>query len=146
MARFATAAKALRGPFKGLVRQLELALKRPLMKRGEHTAGRRATKAAPRGPSPRSLANDVARLAGGEVKENKGGYTVSVPHENRGITVRVMEHGGSRTNYYRVSVPGKAAYSVTGDVSTDAGMTHVPITDGALDRILSIIARIKEGS
>lgn len=57
-----------------------------------------------------------------------------------------MEDGGDRTNYYRVSVPGKAAYSVTGDVSTDAGTTHIPIADGALDQILAIITRIKGGS
>ena len=57
---------------------------------------------------PSSLADEVANATGGVVKANKGGYTVEVPYGSRGITVRVTEQGGGRTNYYRVSVPGKA--------------------------------------
>jgi hypothetical protein len=146
MARFAAASRALRGPFKKLIHKLALTLKRPRMKRGEPSAAHRAPNAARRGPTARSLSADISRFTGGDVKRNKGGYTVTIPHGSRGITVRVMEDGGDRTNYYRVSVPGKAAYSVTGDVSTDAGTTHIPIADGALDQILAIITRIKGGS
>lgn len=54
-----------------------------------------------------------------------------------------MEQGGSRTNYYRVSVPGKATYTVTGEASTDAALTHIDIGESSLDDILSIIARIQ---
>ena len=95
---------------------------------------------------PRSLADDVAKACSGSVKPNKGGYTVTVPHGRRIIVVRVMEHGGGRTDYFRVNVAGKTAYSVTGEVSSDAGTTHIPIEKGSLDQILSIIARIKGGS
>lgn len=94
---------------------------------------------------PGSLADEVANATGGVLKTNKGGYTVEVPYGNRGITVRVMEQGGGRTNYYRVSVPGKATYTVTGEASTDAALTHIDIGASSLDDILSIIARIQGG-
>lgn len=61
----------------------------------------------------------------------------------RGITVRVMERGGARTNYYRVNVPGKATYTATGDASTDAALTHMDIGESSLDDILSIVRRIQ---
>jgi hypothetical protein len=88
----------------------------------------------------------VAKATGGDVSPNKGGFTITLPHGSRGITVRVMEEGGGRTNYFRVSVPGKAAYSVTGEASTDAALTHIDINEGAIEVILFIVARIKGGS
>lgn len=94
---------------------------------------------------PSSLADEVANATGGVLKANKGGYTVQVPYGNRGITVRVMEQGGGRTNYYRVSVPGKETYTVTGEASTDAALTHMDIGGSSLNDILSIIARIQGG-
>lgn len=96
--------------------------------------------------SPSSLADEVVNATGGVLKTNKGGFTVEIPHGARGITVRVMERGGSRTNYYRVSVPGKETYTVTGEASTDAALTHIGITGSSLDDILSIVARIKGGA
>lgn len=95
--------------------------------------------------SPSSLADEVVNATGGVLKTNKGGFTVEIPHGARGITVRVMERGGSRTNYYRVSVPGKETYTVTGEASTDAALTHIGITESSLDDILSIVARIQGG-
>jgi len=93
--------------------------------------------------SPGSLADEVANATGGVVKANKGGFTVNVPQGSRGITVRVMERGGSRTNYYRVSVPGKGTYTLGGETSTDAALTHMDIGESSLDDILSIIGRIQ---
>ena len=95
--------------------------------------------------SPSSLADEVVNATGGVLKTNKGGFTVEIPHGARGITVRVMERGGSRTNYYRVSVPGKETYTVTDEASTDAALTHIGITESSLDDILSIVARIQGG-
>jgi len=95
--------------------------------------------------SPSSLADEVANATGGALKANKGGYTITIPQGSRGITVRVMEQGGGRTNYYRVSVPGAEAYTVTGDASTDAALTHIDIGERSLDDILNIIARIQGG-
>ena len=93
--------------------------------------------------SPGSLADEVANATGEALKTNKGGFTVEIPNGSRGITVRVMERGGSRISYYRVSVPGKATYTVTGEASTDAALTHMDIGESSLDDILSIIARIQ---
>ena len=146
MARFASAAKALRGPFKKLVRKMEATLTRPALKCGERHAAHSAAGDVRRSPNARSLADDVAEAIGGVAKPNKGGYTVTVPHGRRIIVVRVMEHGGGRTNYFRVNLAGKTAYSVAGEVSADAGTTHIPISEEALDHIVSIVARIKEGS
>lgn len=86
----------------------------------------------PRLLSPSSLAHELASRTGGVVTTNKGGYTVNIPHGKRGITVRVMDKGGSRTNYYRISVPGKESYTAAGKVSTDARAIHVDITENSL--------------
>jgi hypothetical protein len=101
--------------------------------------------AASRLLSPSSLADEVANATGGVLKANKGGFTIAVPNGSRGIAVRVMERGGSRTNYYRVSVPGKEAYTVTGEASTDAALTHIDIGESSLGDILGIINRIQGG-
>jgi len=95
--------------------------------------------------SPSSLADELAKATRGALKSNKGGYTVTIPHGSRGITVRIMERGGGRTNYYRVSVPGKEAYTVGGEVSTEAALTHIDIGASSLDDILSVINRIQRG-
>jgi hypothetical protein len=151
MARFATAARALRGPFKKLVQKLALTLKKVLIKQPggrrwpASSASRDAARTSPP-PHPRRLAAGVAEATGGEVKLNKGGFTVTVPHAGRGIIIRVMEHGGGRSNYYRVSVPGMAAYGRTGEATTDAALSHIEITEQALDEVLSIVAKIKGGS
>lgn len=91
----------------------------------------------------RSLASDVSQATGGNLQELAQGFSVTVPHGARGILVRIMEQGGGRTNYYRVVIPGKQAFTVTGDVSTDAALTHISIADTSLQDILNIIARIK---
>ncbi|MFT3874091.1 MAG: hypothetical protein QM714_15850 [Nocardioides sp.] len=104
-----------------------------------------ATNAGSKLLSPSSLADEVANATGGVLKTNKGGFTVEIPNGSRGITVRVMERGGARTNYYRVSVPGKATYTVRGEASTDAALTHMDIGESSLSDILSIIARIQGG-
>ena len=56
-----------------------------------------------------------------------------------------MEEGGGRTNYYRVSVPGKGTYTVADQTSTDAALTHIPIGQSSMDDILAIVERIQAG-
>jgi hypothetical protein len=90
-------------------------------------------------PTASGLASDLADATGGALKELKSGYSVTVPSGSRGIVVRVMEEGGGRTNYYRVSIPGKQAFTVGGDASTDPALTHIPISGTSLQDILSII-------
>lgn len=96
-------------------------------------------------PSTSSLAHDVADATGGAVKANKGGYTVNVPYGSRGISVRVMDECGGRANYYRVSIPGKQAFTVTGEASTDPALTHIEIGESSLNDILGIIGGIQGG-
>jgi hypothetical protein len=97
-------------------------------------------------PSTSALANDLADATGGVLKTNKGGYTVNVPNGSRGIAVRIMDEGGGRTNYYRVSIPGKETYTESGEVSTDPELTHMQIRSTSLNDILAIIAKIQGGS
>ncbi|HEX5017419.1 MAG TPA: hypothetical protein VFX15_07530 [Actinomycetes bacterium] len=56
-----------------------------------------------------------------------------------------MEQGGGRTNYYRRGVPGRETYTVAGEASSEAALTHIGITESSLDDILSIIGRIQDG-
>jgi RHS repeat-associated protein len=90
-------------------------------------------------PSASQLADDVASATGGTVKELSSGYSVTVPNGGRGIVVRVMESGGGRTNYYRVSIPGKEAFTVEGAASVDRALTHIDISANSLEEILQII-------
>jgi len=90
-------------------------------------------------PSASQLADDVASATGGTIKELPSGYSVAVPNGGRGIVVRVMESGGGRTNYYRVSIPGKEAFTVEGAASVDRALTHIDISANSLEEILQII-------
>jgi RHS repeat-associated protein len=91
-------------------------------------------------PSASGLASDLADASGGTLTDLKSGYSVTIPSGSRGIVVRVMEEGGGRTNYWRISIPGKQAFTVGGEASTDAALTHIPISGTSLQDILSIIA------
>lgn len=144
MSRFASASKALRGPFKRLVQKLRLLLKRPLIRRTPR--GTRPPTTPGHAPTPQTLADQVAKATGGTIRPNKGGYTVDIPHGRRLIVLRVMDHGGARENYYRVSVAGKTMYTVTGEVSSLRDLTHIPVGESSMADILAIIVRIKGGS
>lgn len=60
---------------------------------------------------------------------------------NSEVAVRVMEQGGGRTNYYRVSIAGKQAFTREGAASSDRALTHIPITSNSLKEILDILAK-----
>lgn len=51
------------------------------------------------------------------------------------VTVRVMESGGGRSNYLRVSVEGKGSVDATGALSSDKAATHIPINSDSLKLI-----------
>jgi hypothetical protein len=144
MSRLASASKALRGPFRKLVRKLELPLRKPLIRKKAKGISPAASKAAI--PTPRALANEVAEATGGVVRRNKGGFTVDIPNGRRGIVLRVMEDGGRRSHYYRIGVEGKAVYTAAGEASTLRALTHINIESSSLDDILRIVARIKKGA
>jgi hypothetical protein len=56
-----------------------------------------------------------------------------------------MDEGGGRTNYYRVSVPGKASYATDGTSSTDPALTHSDIRGSSLSDLLRLINKIQDG-
>lgn len=93
----------------------------------------------------RGLAQGVATRTGGVVRALEKGFEVIVPHGKRGIVVRIMREGGGRTNYYRVSIPGKETFTREGVASVDQSLTHIDITDTSLDDIVRLIERIKGG-
>ncbi|MGD0603158.1 MAG: RHS repeat-associated core domain-containing protein [Streptosporangiaceae bacterium] len=95
-------------------------------------------------PTAESLASELADATGGTLEPLKSGYSVTIPEGSRGIVVRVMDEGGVNTNYYRISIPGKETFTVTGDASSDRALTHIPISSTSLRDILNIIARIKK--
>jgi RHS repeat-associated protein len=106
---------------------------------GSHGGG-----ANPLLPSPASLAEKVSTKTGGNLEQLKRGYMITVPFRRaRSIIIRVMEEGGGRTNYYRISVEGKQAYTVTGEASVDRALTHIDIAESSLDDILRIVESIR---
>jgi hypothetical protein len=96
-----------------------------------------------RNPLVKTLAEDVAQATGGRLTEVANGYTVRIAEGSRGIVIRIMESGGGRTNYYRVSIPGKEAFTISGEVSTNRALTHIPIDTDTLNDVLRIVEGIR---
>lgn len=57
------------------------------------------------------------------------------------VTVRVMESGGGRTNYLRVSVEGKGSVDAAGKLSSDMEATHIPIDKNSMKLIQDVVKR-----
>ena len=97
--------------------------------------------------NPRSLADNVAEALGGTIKQtsNGKGFTVMVPNGTKQIAIRIMKEGGGRTNYYRISVPGKEAFTRGGKVSTDRALTHIDISRSSFNEIVSVVNKLKGG-
>ena len=70
------------------------------------------------------------------------GYKIEIPHKDRRVVVRVMEQGGGRENYYRVSIDGKEAFTKLGEASTDRALTHIDIGKSSCEDILSLVESI----
>jgi hypothetical protein len=70
---------------------------------------------------------------------------ITIPQGNRSIVIRIMEEGGGRTDYYRVSVAGKEALTVTGEASVDRALTHIPISESSFDDILRLVNQLTGG-
>ena len=54
-----------------------------------------------------------------------------------------MESGGGRNLYYRVSVPGRQAFTRAGTVSQARDLTHIDISKDSLEEILRIVRTIR---
>jgi hypothetical protein len=58
------------------------------------------------------------------------------------VLIRVMNEGGGRTNYFRVSIEGKGPLNEAGHIdSENPGATHMKITDDAFERIMRILRK-----
>jgi RHS repeat-associated protein len=100
---------------------------------------------APFLPNTRSLADQVAQQTGGVLKQLSNGWQVNIQNGGRDIVIRIMDSGGGRTLYYKVSNAGKEAYDAFGRVTTDPEFIHTQISATSLEEILRIVATIKGG-
>ncbi|MEI7038256.1 RHS repeat-associated core domain-containing protein [Fulvimonas yonginensis] len=57
------------------------------------------------------------------------------------ITVRVMEKGGGRTNYMRVSIEGKGSVDAAGNLASDPKVTHIAIDKNSLQTLARIVEK-----
>ena len=100
---------------------------------------------AAEGITPEILANKIAASVDREaIPLGSKGFKVAIPQGNRNIVIRVMNQGGGRSNYYRVSIEGKEAFTKTGEVSTDRALTHIDIEPSSHEDIMNIIQRIRK--
>lgn len=86
---------------------------------------------------PRQVAKEFG-VAGNAAKNGSGAVFKLADGK---VTVRVMESGGGRTNYLRVSVEGKGSVDATGALSSDKAATHIPIGKDSLKFIQDVVAR-----
>jgi hypothetical protein len=69
------------------------------------------------------------------------GWIINVNKGKNKFVIRIMNAGsGQRTKpYYRVSIPAKSAFTVTGKLSSDQVLTHIDLTNDYLKQIDTII-------
>lgn len=96
-----------------------------------------------KGPAGK-LSSQVAKTfrATSTTARNGAGETYKLA--NGKVIVRVMEKGGGRTNYMRVSIKGKGSVDGAGNLSSDLSKTHIPINGDSLQFIKDVINRYKE--
>ncbi len=82
----------------------------------------------------------IAKLVGGTLKASGGnGWTLNVGK----LVVRLMNTGGGRTCYFHISVAGKMAYDVFGNVVNTHAQTHFPVTIENIVRLVALILKLK---
>lgn len=87
-----------------------------------------------------AIIKGITKLVGGSVKAASGnGWTLNVGK----LVVRLMNTGGGRTCYIHLSVAGKMAYDIFGNVVNDAAKTHIPITIENIVRLVALIFKLK---
>ena len=96
-------------------------------------------------------ASPVARLSGQLAKEFGASSTLAKNGAGNvfkladgKVTVRVMESGGGRTNYLRVSVEGKGSVDAAGRLSSDPAKTHIPIGKDSLNMIKDVVNKYSQ--
>lgn len=87
-----------------------------------------------------AIIRGITKLVGGSLKAASGnGWTLNVGK----LVVRFMNTGGGRTCYFHLSVAGKMAYDIFGNVVNDAARTHIPVTIENMIRLVELIFKLK---
>ena len=85
------------------------------------------------------LANMIAQKYGGLIKPAAGnGWIIKI--EN--ITIRIMNSGGGRNNYWRASVENKGSVDKFGNFCSDRSLTHIDITKNSFKDICNVIDKL----
>ena len=112
---------------------------------GKVGAGVRAVEGAAKWLAPAArMSRQVAREFGVAGTAAKNGSGTVFKLADGKVTVRVMESGGGRANYLRVSVEGKGSVDAAGKLSSDKGATHIPINNDSLKLIQDVVKRYTE--
>ncbi|MBP1475338.1 RHS repeat-associated core domain-containing protein [Frateuria sp. MAH-13] len=112
---------------------------------GKVGAGIRAVEGAAKWLAPAArMSRQVAREFGVAGKATRNGSGTIFKLADGKVTVRVMEEGGGRTNYLRVSVEGKGSVDAAGKLSSDMNATHIPIGKDSLRLIRDVVKRFAE--
>jgi len=86
------------------------------------------------------ITSGIARIVGGAVSAADGnGWAIKVGR----IMVRVMTSSNARNNYFKISIVGKQAYDIFGNVTNDPGRLHIPITMENIVRLVQLILKLK---
>jgi len=88
----------------------------------------------------KAIAKGISKLVGGTLKSASGnGWVINIEK----IVVRVMTSSNYRNNYFKISVAGKAAYDILGNVSSDPAEIHIPITFNSIIKLVQLIFKLK---
>ena len=89
-----------------------------------------------------AIANAISKIVGGTLKSARGnGWIINVGK----IVVRVMTSSNFRNNYFKISIAGKMAYDISGNVSTDPAKIHIPITIDSIIKLIELIRKLTKG-
>ncbi|MCM8711739.1 RHS repeat-associated core domain-containing protein [Clostridium sp. SYSU_GA19001] len=78
------------------------------------------------------LAQKIANKYGGTLENAAGdGWVIRIQK----ITLRIMNSGGGRTNYWRLSIGNKGTVDKLGNFSNDRALTHIDITKNSFNEI-----------
>ena len=87
-----------------------------------------------------AIAKTIAKFTGASLKAAAGnGWTLTISN----FVIRVMNSGGGRTNYFRISHITNGAITLNGAYSSDRTLTHIPITVDNVYKLIKLIWGLK---
>ena len=85
------------------------------------------------------IAYGIASLFGSVLNPAKGdGLKIKIGN----LLLRIMTSGGGRFNYFKLSMDGKGALTLAGDLSNDLSLIHIPITIESIVKIVRLIKKL----